>query len=121
MRFILVIALALSLQACSLMDVLRTFSPTQPGVAVDAQLGDRQAIVGDKREQEIEVEGDNAVVTTDNTKTKQQFAGEVRDVTINDTNPWILGLLLSIAIAGWLVPRPSTMWRKLRARSDKAK
>lgn len=119
MRFIAVLLLTLSLQACSVMDVLSAFTPSAPGVAIEAQVGDRAVVLGDKREQEVEIDGDNAHVSTDNTKTKQQFAGNVKSVTINDSNPWLILALMLIAIVGWLCPRPSTMWRNWRDKRSK--
>lgn len=125
MRIILLFTLLISLQACSVMDALRAFSPSQPAVAVDAQVGDRQAIVGDKREQDVEVDTEtgDVAVTTDNTKneSKQQFTGEVKtdSLTINNTNTTLVFLLMLVAIVGWVCPRPSTMWRMFRDRKNK--
>lgn len=120
---VLCLALSASLQGCSALDILKTFSPTQPGIAVDAQVGDRQAIVGDKREQEVEVETEtgDVEVSTDNTKntSKQQFTGDVGDITINNGAPWLIAALVAFGTVGWLCPRPSTMWRNWRDKRSK--
>ena len=60
-RKLLVIAMGLSLSACSMLDALSLVSPSKPSVGVEAQIGEeanKQIILGDQQKRENEVDLD---------------------------------------------------------------
>ena len=96
---IAILYLCASLSACAALELLQDVLPgSKAGIAVDAQIGDK----------------DQSVHVTTNEETNIDGAQEV--IINNDTKPWLYGLL----ILGWVLPTPVSMfkalWRKKRGK-----
>lgn len=115
---VFVLTALLVLPGCSMIDALRAMSPNQPALSVDAQVGkeaNKQAIVGDQRKQEVEIEVEQGDVdiATDNRKVDTAFDGDVRTDEISVTNfpPHLIYILILLCIIGWMLPTPTNMWK----------
>lgn len=111
-------ALVFILTACSPLDVIKQVSshilPTEKGLSVDAQIGDRdnelqlsgaKGISGD-----ITAEDDaTVVVNTSSHETAAQIK-RAEVVNIEQIPPWVLLLL----ILGWVLPTPTGIFRGAR-------
>lgn len=106
------------LTACSALDWIKPFLPNSgSGISAEAQLGDRNASLGDHEEtkQEIDVEDVKGDVTikSESTKIKQESdvrVEQAKDVRVTNISFWLIVLL----ILGWCLPTPSTMIRGIR-------
>lgn len=110
MKMVAILAMAVLLQACSVLDVLKAVIPgTTPGVSVEAQIGDRENTLGDSNE--MTIKGDSATVTTN--KADTQFRGDVKtdSVTITNMPTFLVWLLFAFALSGWILPRPQTLMK----------
>lgn len=108
-RILKIVLLSSVLAACSWTDWVKPFVPGNDGISVDAQVGDRNATLGDKNEVVVEdVKGD-VNVTTKTEESEYKF-NQVETVQI-DNVPLIIILLM---ILGWLMPTPSNMWKVIK-------
>jgi hypothetical protein len=86
------------------------------GLSVDAQVGDREneAQVGGARGAgDIEAE-DNATVNVSTNKIDSQIE-KAENVTIQTIPPWVF----LIALVGWILPTPLSMWNNTFGRLTK--
>lgn len=103
------LAVAWLLSGCSALDLLK---PASPGIAVDAQVGDRQidATVGEKKAIEVgDVEGDANITQTDKEKpVEAQTVGQV--VQQDSTDLGALTLLGGFMLIVWLLSTGGMGW-----------
>lgn len=107
--------------ACTPSDALNALkgavgvSTNEPMVAIDTDVGDKQATLGDSQTLYIDdVEGPVAIDTTNN----KNSVDNAQNVTYNEFTPLtmsIMGVLVALALVGWAAPQisfRSPFWRK---------
>ena len=105
MRNLVILALVMSLSACSGLDIAKQALGlgADKGLSVDMQVGDRQIdtqLSGTRGTGKIEAKG-KARVTVNTASNKFEKA---ETVIINETNPWVLGALVATIIL--FIPSP---------------
>ena len=107
-RLLLVVILTCSVTSCSPLSALSVLGiGGKPGIAVDAQVGDREAKIGDSIQGTGDITAETVeVVTAENEIQAQEVIIE------NGPKPWVILLL----ILGWVLPTPNSMFNKLSKR-----
>lgn len=104
----------LLLPSCTAWDAFTALVGDKPAVSAELQVGDRNASLAAGNTSAVgDIDLDKGNVSIDNSN-KQSKVGAAESVTINEGNNWlVLGLVL-LAIAGWCMPTPAELWRRLK-------
>lgn len=115
MKFSYIFLILTLLAGCSTLDVAKGVAGIalgeQPTLAVDAQLGDKTANVGENDNSTIDVEDNEGIVTVTSTKSEKNFE-KAEKVTINEGPDMFWSLLL---VLGWLLPSPSVIYGEVKS------
>lgn len=119
--YLLAIMLAFSVTACSSSAIISAISGAmgigggKPAIAIDTEIGDDTATIGDS--QSIQVDDVNGNLTTNTTKNEKTVT-QADNVTYNEFTPLtmsIVGFLVVLSVIGWAAPQisfRSPFWRQ---------
>lgn len=108
------VGLWLGLSGCSAISIAKALLGDKPSLAVEAQVGDREANLAAGNTSAVgDIELEKGSVSVDNSN-KQSKVGSAESVTINEGNNWLVVLLVIVAIAGWCLPSPAELFRKIK-------
>ena len=92
MKLFYVLVLSTLLSACTALGLLSTLTGSKPAVEVNSEI-----VAGDKHEEiALDVGTKQTAETIINTQ---------------ENNPWLLMMLMVVAIVGWVAPTPQSMWK----------
>lgn len=106
------------LAGCSMLSsfALDALSPNKGGINTEIVVGDKEQVLGTN--QEVKANTIEKVIGTSDNSVAVQAAEEIQ---INNTNipMWFVAALLVLAILGWVLPTPMTMFNRFTNRNTK--
>lgn len=124
MKIISTLLLSLALVGCTTTDVVSgvasALSGEQPTLSVDAQLGDKTANVGTNDNSVIQADDNEGILTVTSNKSEKQF-GDVKTVTIQESDSSKEIWLYIVGLIGWLLPDPAKIYAEVKSWFTKTK